>query len=362
MLTDNRILVERLKELPALMCVQRKAQKKIVTEEDAIQSNIDSFGDDIGKTTNWITSMFDVRAQYEPGSAEYRELDYRIKCGQLFQQNAIDKAKGIISKPMPREWHDRRSAAAIEDPQKRHLYLSLVADKKPYFMRYIYPALMRQYNTFVKNTNKNALREFGLTVDELKAVPPERKTERQKEFLRYYRARMPVGDNDCVMNRICRRFEREFDGYVGKSNAKTSFDYRIMRSGAEYTQAQFSAISRLCKNYNKQLQNYAVFAKYERVSECDALISRQSMLADFELDCAKVCPDRRTLCDIVLDVCYQKSATKRFAWELCGAEIIQNLLSRNGGVISYPELDENGAVAYGGNRFTVKRARIGGEQ
>ena len=121
MLTDNDILVNKLKVLPALMCVQRKAKKKIVTEADAVQSTLDSFGDVIGKTSNWITSMFDVQSQFEKGSKEYQELDYRIKCGQLFQQNAIDKAKGIIAKPMPREWHDRHSENKIEDPEKRRI-------------------------------------------------------------------------------------------------------------------------------------------------------------------------------------------------------------------------------------------------
>ena len=89
MLTDNDVLVRNLVPSPALMCVQRKASKKIVTEEDSIQANIDSFGDDIGKTTNWITSMFDVQAKYKKGTREYDILDYRIKCGQLYQQNAI---------------------------------------------------------------------------------------------------------------------------------------------------------------------------------------------------------------------------------------------------------------------------------
>lgn len=87
MLTDNEILVKRMRALPALMCAQRKASKRIVTEEDAIRANIDSFGDDIGKTTNWITTMFDVQVQFEKDSEEYRMLDYRIKCGQLYQQN-----------------------------------------------------------------------------------------------------------------------------------------------------------------------------------------------------------------------------------------------------------------------------------
>lgn len=97
MLTDNKVLVERMRELPALMCIQRKAEKKIVTEQDAIRSNIDSFGDDIGKTTNWITSMFDVQAQFPKDSREYKELDYRIMCGQLYQQNAICKVVALYS-------------------------------------------------------------------------------------------------------------------------------------------------------------------------------------------------------------------------------------------------------------------------
>lgn len=362
MLTDNDILVNKLKVLPALMCVQRKAKKKIVTEEDAVQSNIDSFGDDIGKTTNWITSMFDVQSQFEKGSKEYQELDYRIKCGQLFQQNAIDKAKGIIAKPMPREWHDRHSVNMIEDPEKRRFYLSLVADKKPYFMRIIYPALMKQYNTYIKNTNKNAMREFQMTIDELSAIPRSQQTERQRDFLRYYKSRMPVGIHNCVMNRICRRFEKEFDGYLGRHNSENQFDYSIMKSGAEYSRSQFNAITKLYENYNRRLRNYAVFANYERVDEYDTFTRMMEMREDFVQECSKVCPNRFALCDIVLDICYQRSSTKRFAWEMCGEEIIQNLLNRNNGTISYPTLDQEGDIVYCGNKFSVKQEQIGGDE
>lgn len=361
MLTDNEVLVGRLKELPALMCVQRKARKKIVQEQDAIQANIDSFGDDIGKTTNWITSMFDIQSRYRPGTPEHNALDYRIKCGQLFQQNSIDKAKGIIAKPMPREWHDRHAVNTIEDPEIRRFYLRLVADKKPYFMRLIYPALMKQYNTYIKNTNKNAMREFGMTVNELIEVPEEKRTDRQKDFLRYYHLRMPVSDNDCVMNKICRRFEAEFDGYVGRHIADVRFDYTIMKSGAVYSRTQFNAIARLCDGYNKRLRNYVVFANCERVDEYETFSRMQEMRAEFEQECAKVCPSRFTLCDIVLDICYRKSNTKRFAWEMCGAEIIQNLLSRRGNIISFPALDADGEIRFGGNRFSMKQAEIGGE-
>ena len=358
MLTDNDVLVRNLVELPALMCVQRNAKKKAVTEEDLIQSNIDSFGDDIGKTTNWITSMFDVRAQFDKGSKEYKELDYRIKCGQLYQQNSIDKAKGIIAKPMPREWHDRHSVNIMEDLDKKRFYLKIVADKKPYFMRIIYPALMRQYNTYIKNTNKNAMREFQMTVDELMKVPENERTERQSEFLRYYDSRMPVGNHDCLMNRICRRFEREFDGYLGRHGLETIFDYTIMKSGEAYTRSQYNAILKLYENYNHRLRSYAVFANYERVDEYDALTKMAEMKDEFEQECNKVCSNRFALCDIVLDICYKRSSTKRFAWEMCGREIIHNLLAKHDNVIHYPASDANGDIFFCGERFALKLKKM----
>jgi hypothetical protein len=82
-LTDNNVLVNRLEPLPALMCAQRKADKKISTEKDFIESNISSFGNEIGSTTNRITGMYEVRDGFSPHSKEHEVLSYRIKCGQL---------------------------------------------------------------------------------------------------------------------------------------------------------------------------------------------------------------------------------------------------------------------------------------
>lgn len=358
MLTDNPVLVRKLNPLPALMCAQRKAAKSIPTEEKFIQSNIDSFGNDIGQTTNYITSMFEVQSRFEKGSIEYDTLTYRIQCGQLYQQNAIDKAKGIICKPMPKEWYDRHSTNKIEDEKTKELYRKIVADKKPYFMRYIYPALMRQYNQYIKNTNRNALREFQLTVDELYQIPKEELTARQSDFLKYYEYRMPVGTGDCVMNKICRRFEEEFDGHIGRHNSTYPFDYTIMKSGTEYTPTQFNAIKKLYTDYNKRLQSYSVFADYERIDECDSYIELSVMNEEFRKDCFSICQNRYALCDIILDLCYTKSSTKRFAWSMCGEEIIHNLLEKNEYILSFPVESKDGNVKYCGNTFEIIEKKI----
>lgn len=359
MLTDNKVLVNKLKPLPALMCAQRKASKRISTEDDFIISNIESFGNDIGQTTNWITSMFEVRAGFKPGSEEYETLSYRIQCGQHFQQNAIDKAKGIICKPMPRHWHDRHAANKLENVKERELCRAIVADKKPYFMRYIYPDLMKQYNTYIKNTNRNALREFKVTIPEMLSMPYKDLTERQVEFLGYYDYRMPVGTNDCVMNKICRRFEEEFDGHIRKHNLTVDFDYTIMKSGADYSARQYSAIKSLYEDYNKRISNYAIFADYERVDECESACTIKMMNEEFLKECSKICSNEFTLCDIILDICYSRSATRRFAWNMCASEIIHNLLSKHNNLISYPVADEDGDIEFCGNKFKVNTKTIG---
>lgn len=359
LLTDNKVLVENYRPLPAIMCAQRNATKVEVTEELLIQSNIDSFGDDIGKTTNWITTMFDVQSQYEPDSEEYQILDYRIKCGQLYQQNSIDKAKGIIAKPMPKDWYDRAANRITDDlseeeVQRRLFNLRVLADKKPYFMRYIYPNLMSQYNTYIKNTDKKCVREFRQTIEELMAKSPDELTQAEAEFIDYYIQRMPVGMHPCVMNKICRRFEEEFDNYFLKNISEEDFDYSIMKSGQEYTTTQYNAIAKLYEQYTKRLQEYMQFSKRERIDEDESATKRSLMVRDFKVECERVCSNSAQLCDIILDLCYRRSGSKQFCWDICSEEIIENLLKNNDNTIYFPVQDEDGDIEFCGKRFTLE--------
>ena len=359
LLTDNKVLVENYRPLPAIMCAQRNATKVEVTEDLLIQSNIDSFGDDIGKTTNWITTMFDVQSQYEPDSEEYQVLDYRIKCGQLYQQNSIDKAKGIIAKPMPKDWYDRAANRITDDlseeeVQRRLFNLRVLADKKPYFMRYIYPNLMSQYNTYIKNTDKKCMREFRQTIEELMTKSPDELTQAEAEFIDYYIQRMPVGMHPCVMNKICRRFEEEFDNYFLKNISEEEFDYAIMKSGQEYTTTQYNAIAKLYEQYTKRLQEYMQFSKRERIDEDESATKRSLMIRDFKVECERACSNAAQLCDIILDLCYRRSGSKQFCWDICSEEIIDNLLKNNDNTIYFPVQDEDGDIEFCGKRFTLE--------
>lgn len=351
MLTDNSVLVNKLVESPAIMCEQRKVDKKIPTEADLIESNIKSFGTEIGQITNRITSMFEVQNGFERNSLEYKMLDYRIKCGQLLQQDSIDKAKGVVSKPMSRTWYDRHAVNQIENDDIRLLYRKIVAARKPYFMIYIYPDLMRQYKTYIRNTASACMREFRISIDELQSMPYSKLTDRQKEFLHYYEKNMPVGRNKCVMNRICERFEKEFDASLNRYIRPYDFDYTIMKSFSPYTKSQYYTIKHLYDEYNKKLSGYAVVSNYERIDKDDSLAGLKMMTDEFKAACYNVCPNALSLCDILLDICYKKDATKRFAWNLCGDIIIGNLLYNNGNTVSFPVLDPDGDIEFRGNKF-----------
>lgn len=259
---------------------------------------------------------------------------------------------------MPKYWHDRHAANRLEDSEEREFCRSIAADKKPYFMRYIYPKLMTQYNTYIKNTNRNALREFQMTVDEMLATDEENLTERQIEFLSFYHSRMPVGTAPCVMNKICKRFEEEFDGYVGKKNAKTAFDYTIMKYGKDYTASQYRDVKKVYDEYLGRVRHYMMFSEYERVDEYESASMLASIKEEFEKKCYSICGNKYTLCDILLDVCYTRSSSKKFAWSICSAEIVGSLLKNNGNVIHFPTMDENGDIEYCGKRYRVEEKVI----
>lgn len=357
MLTDNNTLVNRLTPLPAIVCAQRRAAKKIVTEDDIIMSNVNSFGDEIGKITNRVTSMYDVQSLYKEGSLEYKELEYRIMCGQLMQQDSIDKAKGIISKPMPKPWYDWRSAVEMPE-EKRDLYTSIVANKKPYFMRYIYPQLMKDYNKYIKNSAKASLREFGETVDELLTTPFEELTERQVAFLNQYRNKMPVGMNNCVMNKICRRFEAAFDSVKVRHLTVGEFDYEIMKSGVEFSKKEFDEISKLCNDYIAEMRRIAAMSDMVRTADDDPAADFEAVRSRFLAACKIACPNDKARCDIVLDICYQSKKSKKFAWDMCGEQIINNLLDKNNKTLSYPKEDKNGDIHYKGLTFAMTETTI----
>lgn len=358
--TSFPLLIENTKELPAIVCVQRKAPKCIPTEDDIMQSNINSFGNAVGEVTNKITSMFEVQARYEKDSREYRILDYRIKCGQLYQQNAIDKTKGIEAKPMPDKWYNwisnKINKGKDSSEKKEHWFnRKLVADKKPYFMQYVYPTERTRMNEYIKKNNEKCIMRFRITLDELFAK--ENRTQEEEKFIYCYHQRMPLGTAPCTINKICWKIEELFDDTEWINNG--DFDYSILKCNVEYSNQLYNKIKKIYDRYRRETANYMQYAKSERIKSDERQMQKYIFKEQFRRQCLEQCPNEEYLCNIVLDLCYSKSKySKQFAWDICGDMFIQNLLKRHNYMVSYPTLDENGDIEFNGLHFSMKTTEI----
>ena len=260
---------------------------------------------------------------------------------------------------MPRYWYDRSSIfREFDDEDTRKFQLSIAADKKPYFMRYIYPALMKDYNAYIKNVDRKCIIQFQTKIDTLLQKNPESLTDDEREFIRMYYFKMPVGMNNSVMNKICRKVEDELRGYVSEITSNQSFDYSILKCNVEYGRHQYYDIRKLYLDHLEKIKALAKQVNMYKVSEDETHSRRLAIIYKYDAACAVVCPRSDQLCDITLDMCYRKEGTKQFAWDMSSAQIIRNLLKRSNGIIRYPYRDENGPISYGGARFSVKELEL----
>lgn len=94
-LTDNRVLVDNVRDVPVVQCEQKKAVKCVPSDDDLMKANALGFGDEIGAITNRITAMTELQSMFKEDSEEYKELQYRITSGQHLQQNSIDPASSL---------------------------------------------------------------------------------------------------------------------------------------------------------------------------------------------------------------------------------------------------------------------------
>ena len=353
--TDNPILLKNTMNAPTIECIQRKADKIIPTEQDLINANKLAFGDEIGTTTNRITTMLERQASFKKDSEEYRVLDYRIKCGQLFQQNSIDKCKGILAKPMPEYWYRIQACQKLPeytDEQKhfKELCLRIVAESKPYFMKYVYPDLLSDWKNYVKTANSKCIREFQMPLEELRKKSD--KTPSENEFLLYYERLKPVGESPCVVNRIAWLFEQTFCNFFSQKAHKGRFDYQILKSGTPYSQRDYSKIKKVKDEYDERIQAFQQLSHSQRLDKEEAALNKSIMMMQFRSQCEQICPNEKMLCDIVLDLCYPFEKSKQFAWDICGETILENLLEQNNRTIHYPVLAaDQSTFEFGGEQF-----------
>lgn len=360
MTTDNKVLVEKYRHLPAVDCVSKKPDKIIPTEDDFVKSEKRGFNDQIGAITNKGTGQKSMQAAYSEDSEEYKILEYRAICCVQLQQSEIDAVKGAWSRPAPRHWIDNKvniikSDDDEETKRKKRLNSKLVV-KKPMFFIFNYDYLYKEYKKYIKNVNANSQLMFGKTLDDLLAS--SELSENEMDFVENYKKYLPVDCSPGVINRICIKIEDEFKDMDVLPYA--NFDYHILTSNETYSKSEFNSIEELYREYICAIRNikksYAV--KNDNSSEDDMasdLFLAKELLKE---KCLSVCNNEKVLTNILLEICYNSNNSKSMVWDICGEQIVENLLEKNGYTLRFPKKDLNGDIEFNGDRFSVIEVKI----
>ena len=360
--TNNQVLLDTFQYKMTLMCVQSNTVKKVPTEDDFIASEINGFGDSIGSITNRATNMISLREKFEKDSDEYKLLSYRIDTMMNYQQNAIDRIKGVVARPIPKTWIDGRSCKvknteSLEEMRKMALFRAVAADLKPYFFIYRYDHIKSKYDKYNKSVASNCKIRFGKSLYELQNS--ENLTDEEQIFLENYEKYLPVSIAPGVMNRICHKIEYEFQSMDVLPNVK--FDRSILKSDAEYTQEEYDSIKQLYEEYNKSMQLFLKGIKKNESMKEERDMFTANLVGEFSSACASVCPNAEVLANILVDLCYTSDKNKSFAWDVAGEQIYQNVLRRNGYVLNFPVKDADGDLEFAGEQFLMQKKTVGGE-
>ena len=379
--TDNEVFLRNHKPLPALNCIQYNAEKVCVTEDDVILANKRGFGSKIGSITNRITAMTSLMANYEHGSKEYEILRYRTQCGQAQQQAEIDKAKGIVSNPMPKSWYIQSENRVNQDEdseeeiERKKFYQSICADKKPYFFIYNYQSLKCEYDSYMVNVENKSQSMFKSTFKDL--CNKAEKTDTENQFIKWANDKNPIDVSPSVMNKICWAIEKEFDDLF--STPRDKFDYSMLKSSGyhAYSKTRYYDILEAYEWYKKKLNAFGKKQNSEYYDDVqDDIDSKEQLMQIFIEMCTEICPNQYELCDILVDMCYsgrldrrsgkllEKRLDKEIVWSVCGETIIKNLLKKNNGNLYYPKkVDSNGEFECCGGQFVMTKLKmVGGEE
>ena len=317
--TNNNVLKRRYRELPAIECVQRNTSKIVITEESVKKTNKNGMGNQVGTITNYVTSMMEVQSHFEKESKEYKELEYRIGCGQLYQQNELDKIKGIQAKPMPSSWYNM---GACKD--NRYLQ-SICAYRKPYFMIYVYDDTKRDYRKYVKESNDKCHTLYNCSIENL-YENKNNLTNEQLEFLFWYEFKMPVGLGNCSMNKICRYVEKQLDGYKSQLHRQSTFDYNTLKIKRRCTEEHRQALRQLEQYYCECVKEYK---SKKHLDKGESNRDRHYLYRKFNQEAKDICPNDDERMNIILDITYGYKGNKQFCWDCIGEDIIRRLEELN---------------------------------
>ena len=279
------------------------------------------------------------------------------------------KTKGIITKPRPPywfSWRDNKSADGDTLATRRHKRLNetIAVRKKPYFMTYNYASQRKEYNDYKNKYDVRCRRVFLTnTVEELEKK--QNKTQDEIDFIQRYYKYLPQSTGNHLVNRIAKLFEEHYDGVAKRyKNDTEKFDYNLMKSDCSVTldsrsrrkiKALHEVYNNTVQHLQKQMSGGESFGSQHFSSSGELLSIIQNRFLE---QCIEICPSMEILTDNMIDLLYCSNKSRMFIWNMCGEQIIENMLRRNDYHIQFPIKSDFGEFEYLGEQYEMINVNV----
>lgn len=366
--TDNPVFLRcRYDNLP-ITYTKSTVDKEFIKEEELYLADIQSFNSEIGSITNISTSFYELLSLYEDKSKNDRqskEILERLKLIRKSQGDSIDKAKGIKIEPMPKHWTKsiRKKPDEIDNDTFEFIN-SVVADRKPYFFRYLYPKENAKYMEYRKHKDDYCKMKFFRSLDELLELPDSELSFKERDFkYNNYFKYIPLIDYGGRMNKVCHYMEKNLSESTKrcKHTSKDIIDIMKSEKNRIFCESDIKMMDEFYLEYKNAKKIFRLKRNNDFEDSSSAINLLNNTIKDLHIKISeKISASVEYQCDLALYVCYElhPSRTKDFSWELFGNQIIKNIKQNSSSPAILPVPAKDGEIEYLGKKYKAMEVVI----
>ena len=139
---------------------------------------------------------------------------------------------------------------------------------------------------------------------------------------------------------------------------QVAFDKELIKSGTLYSKSDYYKVKDVYIEYQNALSNLAVKNKKDEIDE--DFMDKSMINALYKKKFDEACSNEFMLCDILIDLLYDKNNSKCVVWDMCAETIIKNLIAKSGGYVEFPEeVKEDEEFSCCRKKFKMKRVYLG---
>lgn len=350
----------RVKGFPVMYDVNKASKKKLngnyhsmLYESQAVQVKSNK----IGFLTNVSSALYSLLYDFEEGSPEHTAILQRLKYGRVSQGLEIDRTKGIVTDPFPEhfvKWKRITDDMTVEQRELQEFYNRILAEKRPYFMRWLYAHYNRRYVRELAGYNNISMTRWRIGFEELlNAYNP---TKEQQKLINSYKRNTFFINNDSTMNVISRHIHEKIrDIPVSQRKDNDEFDCSVLMFDNGKKVGKFHLDKSLLlykewKSLNKSFRdnNNDTTAGYESLEQISEYINRRAY--------ATITNDSVEMGNIMVTLCYKTLGvqSRNFLWKCFGKEVLSNMkMGREDKFVRVPIINDKGKKEYLWSKYGV---------